>query len=455
MDIWSYWELFVNAIEVGAVITFLAIQLKIKGNRKGRLVVSGLATLIIVSAMNFIDVQLSFNLFGAITIYISRFISMAAFFLVAMLILEGGVSEKLLNVCLYALVVTFSDFIAFETTRIFTDRTMGELSQIGQERLLVTSVYLFVSLLIYAGIIYIQRKKERTDIHLLGRFRAWLISIMILGTVAIDQLIDIAFFAGDLSERVMEIKTLFISVSFFIILLSVFLLISRVGRMTLDLLRSQHENIMYKNYEELERSYSAIRAAHHDMNNHLRTLNGLHATQSYEELGQYLQGIAGEYTAADTALTGNIPLDVLLTSKLAVAKANDIALHYEARNIETLKIPYTDLCSIVGNLLDNAIEACLKLPEDREKTVHVQIVKKEQMLNLFVENSSDGRYKKQGNTFLSSKNGLMNGMGLKICNATVKRLGGYMYIDAADTSFRVSITFPIDGLNERDGASNA
>ncbi len=85
MDIWSYWELFVNAVEVGAILVFLSIQLKNKDNRKWRLVVSWLATLIIVSAMNFIDVQLSFELFGAITIYISRFISMAVLFLVTML----------------------------------------------------------------------------------------------------------------------------------------------------------------------------------------------------------------------------------------------------------------------------------------------------------------------------------------------------------------------------------
>ena len=450
MDKLPIWEIIVNVLEVGAIVSFLSMQLKIEKNKRHFIFLGYVFALVIITGINYIDIQLSFDIVGAITIYVTRIISFGVFFTFSLLILMGSTSEKVLWACLPPLIMSLSDFISFQIMRITTDGTLEEVAELGRGRFFTTLIYLLVSVFTYTCIILYQRKKERANILLLAHFRALLIFIMVLGTVAIDQLIDITFFAGGLSDYVMEVKSLFISISFFVILLSVFLLMQQMGKMTLDLLQAQHDKIVYKNYEELARSYNELRTAKHDINNHLNTLNGLYTAKNYAALGKYLKDVTNEYAASQAVLTSNMPLDVLLANKMAAAKENNIEFRFKAMDIEKLSTPYSALCSIVGNLLDNAIEACKRLPEGVARKIQVEMIKKEQMLNIYVENSADGRYKRQGDIFLSSKSGPLNGMGLKICDAAVKRLGGFIYIDARKDSFQVAITLPFDAFNKGD-----
>lgn len=136
--------------------------------------------------------------------------------------------------------------------------------------------------------------------------------------------------------------------------------------------------------------------------------------------------------------------DAILNSKLSVAEKLNISLNVKA-NIPT-EIPLSDveLCAVMGNLLDNAVEACAKLPED-ERFMRVYIGVLKNQLYLSVQNSA-GEIKKSGSAYLSTKQDLNNhGYGIFRIDRVAKKYGGYVNRQNEEGVFATEIMVPLAG----------
>ncbi len=191
-------------------------------------------------------------------------------------------------------------------------------------------------------------------------------------------------------------------------------------------LESYQNDLLQKHYNEVENMYRQMRGWRHDYKNHIAAMK-IHLQQgNYELLGNYLNELNEDLTNVDTVLkTGNVMVDAILNSKISLAKSKNINVDATAKVPEKIRVSDTDICVIIGNLLDNAIEACCKLEDCDKHFIRIYIGLLKQQLYISVSNSVGGEIKKAGKTYLTTKNE-NHGFGLKRIDKIVSEYGGYI-----------------------------
>ena len=151
-----------------------------------------------------------------------------------------------------------------------------------------------------------------------------------------------------------------------------------------------------------------------------------------------------DLTTVDTVIkTGNVMVDAILNSKLSLIQSRQINLHAKAVVPSDLRISEIDLCTVIGNLLDNAMEACLKQERDSERFVRVYIGILKKQLYISVQNSSGQQIKKSGKTYISTKNSESHGFGLKRIDRIVAKYDGYINRQNEEGIFATEVLLPL------------
>ena len=136
---------------------------------------------------------------------------------------------------------------------------------------------------------------------------------------------------------------------------------------------AQYQNeIIAKHYEEVQNIYKEMRGWRHDYHNHIQTMKAYIALSQTDKLDAYLDRLDADLGAVDTVVkTGNIMVDAILNSKLSLAKSHGIIINAKATIPDEISIIDIDLCVIIGNLLDNAIEACMKVENPAGRFIQI------------------------------------------------------------------------------------
>lgn len=145
----------------------------------------------------------------------------------------------------------------------------------------------------------------------------------------------------------------------------------------------KESEIKDKHFGELKEQYAEYKKLRHDFKNHLRILQEISDPEKMMEYANTLRSKIEEI--GTTSFCDNLTLDALLSLKKTEAKQKEICINYAVCDIKDIKISDFDLCSVVANLLDNAIEAADKT---KEKYVDFKINKKIGRLIITVINSS-------------------------------------------------------------------
>lgn len=201
-------------------------------------------------------------------------------------------------------------------------------------------------------------------------------------------------------------------------------------------------DLISKHCDEVNNIYRTMRGWRHDYHNHIQAMLAL--TDNPEELRQYLWKLNDDLTTVDTVLkTGNVMVDAILNSKLSLIKTKNIAVNAKAVVPAELKISEIDLCVIIGNLLDNAMEACLRQDEGEPRFIRVYIGTLKQQLYLCVTNSVGGEVKKVGRTYLSTKDSTTHGYGLMRIDRLADKYGGYVNRQNEPGAFATEVMLPM------------
>ena len=196
-------------------------------------------------------------------------------------------------------------------------------------------------------------------------------------------------------------------------------------------------------YAEVENMYRQIRGWRHDYRSHIQVMKAHAAQGDWEAIRSYLDALETDLNTVDTVLkTGNPMADAILNSKISLARSKGIPVQAEASVPVALELSELDLCVILGNLFDNAIEASLALPPER-RLIRVYIAMKGSQLYLSFTNFTAARKRqKVGGRFQSTK-GEGHGFGLARMDAVVERLGGYLARNSEDGAFTTEILLPV------------
>ena len=133
--------------------------------------------------------------------------------------------------------------------------------------------------------------------------------------------------------------------------------------------------------------------------------------------------------------------DVILNSKISLAKSKNIAVIADAHVPVSLTTSEIDLCIIMGNLFDNAIEACMQLSEE-ERMIRIYMdMKNTQLYISFTNFTASGKMEKAGGRFRTTK-GEGHGFGLVRIDTIIERLEGYLSRNSEDGAFTTEILIP-------------
>lgn len=267
--------------------------------------------------------------------------------------------------------------------------------------------------------------------------------LALLLTISLGAYLIMYVFAGIImDDSVVAVQM----ASFFSLLFTVVSLIATVFAVTIKTdyekekreaeLMAMTNSIMEKNFLEVESSHNTIRQQVHDFKNHLLAIRGM--LENDERAKAYIEELLqASYEKAQYSLCGNSVIDSIINCKIAEAKRHGINFSHRVMLASEIYISSVDICAVLANQIDNAIEACMKIAGDEEKNIRVEIWQKECFVFFKVTNTCRENPFNSKNELVSTKNDPsgLHGYGIKNIKKTAESYGGTVRSDYADGMF--------------------
>lgn len=183
------------------------------------------------------------------------------------------------------------------------------------------------------------------------------------------------------------------------------------------------QEVLSRQYDEIRAIYLDMRGWRHDYHNHLQVMKA-------------------ELDRVDTYVkSGNLMVDAILNSKLSLAERDGVAVTCKARVPDALTVDDVDLCVILGNLLDNAIEVCAALPADG-RWLRVYVAARGSQLYASIQNSAVEDPSFNQRNYISEKRG-NHGLGMKRVAAVVEKYEGFLNLANEPGVFAAEVSLPL------------
>lgn len=211
-------------------------------------------------------------------------------------------------------------------------------------------------------------------------------------------------------------------------------------------LAASHEllRVHEQQYHMTKETIDLINRKCHDMKHQVSLL--MEQQGGSEELRQrYSREILKTIEVYDTNIdTGNEVLNTILRDRSLYCSINDITWTCAAHGEVLDFMDPMDLAAIMGNAVDNAVEAVERIPDKKQQIISVQIAEQRNMVQILVENTFDGKLNRVGKQLLTRKEDRdYHGIGIKSIIATAEKYGGYATTNTEGNTFILNILIPI------------
>lgn len=368
-------------------------------------------------------------------------------FLIWLLIRRGFITILVITWTYYAVVSIMQIFMIFWGIEYSRGQYMLSEYTVDVEYINVLAtarqlMFVFSCILAFVFILKIERKLQETAIceykNILIIFDV-VFSLVFLcyGKVFYNMTIDI--------KKVETAKMLiFVLISMLMVTVVYMLMKNKMIEKQNDILQLQEE-FSKKRYEELAESISKNNHLVHDINNHLIILKEYARNEDNENIYHYIEEIRRQYEVApQKRWTEHQVIDFILNQKKMEAEQKDISVEIVSEKGIQVPIPKNEICVVLGNLLDNAIEATSKV-EEGLKWIKITIGKQNKMTFMKIENNyqcdpiiRNGEYQ----TIKENKNA--HGYGIRSVRRIIKKYDGTINLEAEEHVFRVRILLQAD-----------
>jgi len=209
-----------------------------------------------------------------------------------------------------------------------------------------------------------------------------------------------------------------------------------------NLLMEQQFKLQINHNKNVESLYANIRSIKHDMTNHLICLKNLSKQGNLEEIINYLHTLGQSLGKLDNTIkTGNPVSDAIINEKYNIAKLEGIEFSCNFILPDNFQINPVDLCIVLSNALDNAIEACMKI---KDKTLGKKISITSYLRDLYfiieISNSNMNKIQYNNNIIVSQKDDKDNhGIGISNIEMVVKKYDGILDIMVEKNTFTLNL----------------
>ncbi|MCL1882732.1 MAG: GHKL domain-containing protein [Defluviitaleaceae bacterium] len=205
--------------------------------------------------------------------------------------------------------------------------------------------------------------------------------------------------------------------------------------------QAQEKEYYYTQCQMMQETAEQVKAARHDIKIHLATLKGFATNGSMGDIKSYLDNLVEDINKGEAySDTSNIAFDSIINYKLRNAEINNIKLDLNVAVPPELNVEISDIVTIFGNLLDNALEAVEKV---NEKIIKLDIKFSKGTLFAKIENSFNGKIRHgegaEESEIVSLKSGSEHGYGLKNIKQSIEKYNGHMKISYTETVFSVGV----------------
>lgn len=195
-------------------------------------------------------------------------------------------------------------------------------------------------------------------------------------------------------------------------------------------------------YEKVINNYGEARKALHDMNNHMSVIKYFLENKDYKNMDDYIKSLSERIvTNKNNNICSNKVINAICLDKCDRCKKEGINIRFDIIINKELNIDNLDLCIVLGNLIDNAIEACEKI-NDKEIQKVIQVSARIYLNQIYIKviNSKNNKVEKRNNKFLTSKKDKKNhGIGLENVKEAVHKNHGDIEIKDSKNTFEVSL----------------
>ncbi|MBE5856841.1 MAG: GHKL domain-containing protein [Lachnospiraceae bacterium] len=225
----------------------------------------------------------------------------------------------------------------------------------------------------------------------------------------------------------------------------------------LDRLEIKKQQVVFNNQielykrqiQEIEKSVKELHTLKHDSKNHLLCVKKYMESQEYDQAENYINNllnIEGFGNNLNQIKSGNMVLDALLNYKNRIMADNGIAFEANLEVPQTFSVEDADLCVVLGNCLDNAIEAVSKIPYRegvavKEKRITLKIILRKNTLFINIQNPFWGNLIRdnQGNYITTKVDAENHGLGMESVKRAIQKYDGQMVIETINSRFDVHI----------------
>lgn len=211
----------------------------------------------------------------------------------------------------------------------------------------------------------------------------------------------------------------------------------------------EREKLYFHNQSELlQKNFMELRLFRHDLKNKLYVLDKMLEQEKYDETRQYVSKMTEKIAhTMSYSQTGNIAIDSIINYKLTEVANHNVEIITDIMIPENIRLDEDDIIIILGNLLDNALEALKKC--ENKKTLYLSFCYKQGYLIIEVKNTYQNIIiKRKGKIITSKKDKRNHGIGLQSITSVVNRYEGVMESHNDEKWFSVKIILPV--LKERE-----
>lgn len=305
-------------------------------------------------------------------------------------------------------------------------------------------IFLIVRCIVFIILFIVSKKSCNNFIaNFLPKIPNYILAMILINIFISDGLVYTSGFSTtDIQLQTLLIKILAFANTLCLIVVLVSLLTNVLFRQYQKDINKILENqvqIQLKHYEKSEKINTEIRRFRHDYNNHMNCMKSLVQSGRYDELMDYINNISDAFPQSGFLYnTGNYIADAILTDKLENARKNGTNISF--KGIISPSINNTDLCIILGNILDNAVEACEKI--DGEKEISVFGGYQHGYFILIAKNPISCHVQTENGIPATTKpDAAYHGFGLQNVESVVKKYDGIMLSECSDDSFTIRLTF--------------
>lgn len=365
-------------------------------------------------------------LFGSFDLSLLYLLHTAAAF-----ILLTDKSRKSLIPLIFAEVFSAS-LIRSMQTAVFSV-TRGAERSFGQ----VTLLYLASDIIAALFILLLKRLVRGEDRETLGIMQQLLLTGIVFSSAAlVSSSFTMSDYVPDVSPEAAVPSVLMLMSVTVLLLLSVKQQQAKRFR-ELSELSEKYVTAQAKHFERSREADTEMRMLRHDMRNHITVMNGLYDSGKTDELGEYLKELGSAFSDTQSVnITGNEIADAIISEKKKYAEMNGASLVTEG-SLKGLEIGAVTLCTVLSNLLDNAVEAAAQT--DTKRVVTLSAKKAGSFYYICISNPTLNDIDVSADIHTSKPESSGHGMGLKSVRKAIEKCGGTLELSCKKTS--LSYTF--------------